>query len=119
MASIRLSLALACRYMRSLRLLCTAGGNQARLDARIEFEILERLAKGGWKLVVNINSMSTVHYPGDIMLIFTNPKMTLCHGLSRAGIVSLELTNVSAQWHPLCLSLDTPRTCSDRSWRLH
>src|SRR6266705_2297006 len=38
---------LACRHMRSLRLLCTAGGNQARSDARSEFEILERSPKGG------------------------------------------------------------------------
>ena len=58
MASIRLSLAtrtvLACRHMRSLQLLCTVGGNQARSDARTEFEILERSPKGeGGKLVVH------------------------------------------------------------------
>ena len=32
----------------------TDGGNQARLDARTEFKILEPSPKGGWKLVVNI-----------------------------------------------------------------
>ena len=31
----------------SLQLLRTVGGNQVRLDARTEFEILELLAKGG------------------------------------------------------------------------
>ena len=31
----------------------TVGGNQARLDARTEFEILEPPPKGGWKLVVH------------------------------------------------------------------
>src|ERR1700679_785763 len=45
---------LACSHSRSLQLLCTVGGNQARLDARTEFEILEPLAKGGWKLVMHI-----------------------------------------------------------------
>ena len=43
---------LACRHMRSLQLLCTAGGNQARSDARSEFEILERSPKGGGELTV-------------------------------------------------------------------
>ena len=41
---IRLSLAtrmvLACSHRRSLRLLCTVGGNQAKLDARSEFKFL-------------------------------------------------------------------------------
>jgi hypothetical protein len=31
----------------SLQLLCTVGGNQARLDARTECKILERSPKGG------------------------------------------------------------------------
>ena len=35
------------RHMRSLRLLCTVGGNQARSDARSEFKILERSPRGG------------------------------------------------------------------------
>ena len=39
--------ALACSHSRSLQLLCTVGGNQARLDARTEFKILERSLKGG------------------------------------------------------------------------
>ena len=33
--------------MRSLQLLCTVGGNQARLDARTEFENLEPSLRGG------------------------------------------------------------------------
>ena len=32
--------------MASLQLLCTVGGNQARLDARTKFEILERSSNG-------------------------------------------------------------------------
>jgi hypothetical protein len=40
------------RHMRSLQLLYTVGGNQARSDARSEFKILERSPKGGVKLVV-------------------------------------------------------------------
>ena len=39
--------ALACSHNRSLQLLCTVGGNQARLDARTEFKILEPSPKGG------------------------------------------------------------------------
>ena len=38
---------LVAKYTASLQLLRTVGGNQARLDARTEFEILELLAKGG------------------------------------------------------------------------
>src|SRR6266700_5733403 len=38
---------LACSHSRSLQLLCTAGGNQSKLDARTEFKILERSPKGG------------------------------------------------------------------------
>jgi len=38
---------LACSHSHSLQLLCTVGGNQARLDARTEFEILEASLKGG------------------------------------------------------------------------
>ena len=38
---------LACSHRRSLQLLCPVGGNQARLDARTEFKILERSPKGG------------------------------------------------------------------------
>ena len=38
---------LAAKHTASLQLLCTVGGNQARLDARTEFEILERSLKGG------------------------------------------------------------------------
>jgi hypothetical protein len=45
---------LACSHGRSLRLLCTVGGDQARLDACTEYKILERSLKGGVKLVVNI-----------------------------------------------------------------
>ena len=37
---------LAAKHTASLQLLCTVGGNQARLDARTECKILER-AKGG------------------------------------------------------------------------
>ena len=37
---------LACRHMRSLQLLCTASGNQAKLDARTECKILEHSLKG-------------------------------------------------------------------------
>jgi hypothetical protein len=51
MASIRSSLAtrtvLACRHIRSLQLLYTVGGDQARSDARSEFEISQRSLKGG------------------------------------------------------------------------
>ena len=36
---------LAAKHMASLQLLYTVGGNQARLDARTEFEILERSLK--------------------------------------------------------------------------
>jgi len=39
--------ALARSHSRSLQLLCTVGGNQARLDARTEFKILEPSLKGG------------------------------------------------------------------------
>ena len=46
---------LAAKHTASLQLLCTVGGNQARLDARTEFKILERSPKGGRvKLVINI-----------------------------------------------------------------
>ena len=38
---------LACSHSHSLQLLCTVGGNQTRLDARTEFEILEPSLKGG------------------------------------------------------------------------
>ena len=38
---------LAAKHTASLQLLCTVGGNQARSDARSEFEILERSLKGG------------------------------------------------------------------------
>jgi hypothetical protein len=38
---------LACSHRRSLRLLCTVGGDQARLDAYTEYKILERSLKGG------------------------------------------------------------------------
>ena len=38
---------LAAKHTASQQLLCTVGGNQARLDARTEFEILERSLKGG------------------------------------------------------------------------
>jgi len=33
--------------MRSLKLICTVGGNQTRSDARSEFDILEPSPKGG------------------------------------------------------------------------
>ena len=38
---------LTAKHRRSLRLLCTVGGNQVRSDARSEFKILERSPKGG------------------------------------------------------------------------
>jgi len=41
------STVLAAKHTASLQLLCTAGGNQARLDARTEFKISERSLKGG------------------------------------------------------------------------
>ena len=43
---------LVAKYTASLQLLCTAGGNQARLDAPTEFENLERSLRGEWKLVI-------------------------------------------------------------------
>jgi len=43
---------LAAKYTASLQLLYTVSGNQARLDARTEFKILERSPKG------HINSTS-------------------------------------------------------------
>jgi len=36
--------------MASLRLLCTVGGNQARLDARTEFDLSPFLPKGRWEV---------------------------------------------------------------------
>ena len=45
---------LAAKHTALLQLLCAAGGNQARSDARTEFKILERSPKGGVKLVVHI-----------------------------------------------------------------
>jgi len=41
---------LTAKHRHSLQLLYIVGGNQARLDARSEFEISP---KGGWKLVVH------------------------------------------------------------------
>ena len=38
---------LACSHNRSLQLLCTVGGSQARLDARTEFKISQHSPKGG------------------------------------------------------------------------
>ena len=38
---------LAAKHTASLKLLCTVGGNQARLDVRTEFKNLEPSAKGG------------------------------------------------------------------------
>ena len=38
---------LAAKHTASLQLLCTVGGNQARLDARTECKILELSPKGG------------------------------------------------------------------------
>ena len=38
---------LAAKHTASLQLLCTVGGNQARLDARTEFKILEPSPKEG------------------------------------------------------------------------
>jgi len=38
---------LACSHSRSLQLLCTVGGSQARLDARTEFKNFAALAKEG------------------------------------------------------------------------
>ena len=38
---------LAAKHTASLQLLCTVGGNQARLDTRTEFKILERSSKEG------------------------------------------------------------------------
>ena len=53
---------LAAKHTASLQLLCTAGGNQARLDARSEFEISQRSLKGGVKLVVNIAVVENIYY---------------------------------------------------------
>jgi hypothetical protein len=56
---------LAAKHTASLQLLCTVGGNQARLDARSEFEISP---KGGWKLVVHraVQPFATIAmYGGD------------------------------------------------------
>ena len=38
---------LLAKHTASLQLLCTVGGNQARLDTRAEFKILEPSPKGG------------------------------------------------------------------------
>ena len=46
---------LACSHNRSLQLLCTVGGSQARLVARTEFKISQRSPKGGVKLVVQMS----------------------------------------------------------------
>ena len=42
---------LTAKHIASLRLLCTVGGSQARLDVRTEFGSLAVLAKGGVKPV--------------------------------------------------------------------
>ena len=52
--TVEIAKVFAAKHTASLQLLCTVGGNQARLDARTEFEILERSLKGGWKLVMHI-----------------------------------------------------------------
>ena len=39
---------LAAKHTASLQLLCTVGGNHARLDARTEFEISKPALKGSW-----------------------------------------------------------------------
>jgi hypothetical protein len=51
---------LAAKHTASLQLLCTVSSNQARLDARAEFKILEPSPKGGWKLVVHITVLVIV-----------------------------------------------------------
>ena len=43
---------LACSHRRSLQLLSTVGGNQARSDARSEFEILEPKVESGARPVL-------------------------------------------------------------------
>ena len=45
--TVEIAKVLAAKHTASLQLLCTVGGNQARLDARTEFEILELSPKGG------------------------------------------------------------------------
>ena len=45
--TVKITKVLIAKYTALLQLLCTVGGNQARLDARTKFEILELLAKGG------------------------------------------------------------------------
>ena len=49
-----MKISLAAKHTVSLQLLCTVGGNQARLDARTEFKIFEPSPKGGIKQVVHI-----------------------------------------------------------------
>ena len=53
---------LAAKHTASLQLLCTVGGNQARLDVRTEFKILEPSLKGGWKLVVHQAVVAATNY---------------------------------------------------------
>ena len=44
--TVEIAKVFAAKHTASLQLLCTVGGNRARLDARTEFEILERSLKG-------------------------------------------------------------------------
>ena len=43
--TVKITKVLIAKYTALLQLLCTVGGNQARLDARTEFIILERSPK--------------------------------------------------------------------------
>jgi hypothetical protein len=45
-------ISLAAKHTASLQLLCTVGGNQARLDARTEFKNFEPSPKGGLKYYI-------------------------------------------------------------------
>jgi len=53
---------IACSHSRSLQLLCTVGGGQARLDARTEFKIFAALAKERGEAGRAMHCMSTVRF---------------------------------------------------------
>ena len=98
MALIRLSLAtktiLVTRHRRSLRLLCTVGGDQARSDARSEFEILERSPKGGGEAsraqscswlngVSQLASLSIAYFTTPMLFGITLSASHTCNGAPR------------------------------------
>jgi len=61
---------LARSHSRSLQLLCTVGGNQARLDAHTEFEISQRSLKGVKQCTVPSSMVSKSFRP----IFFLNSK---------------------------------------------